>query len=103
MAEVRNRTAQRHRCWLKALFVFNEGRSTLDAIVRNLSESGALLECEQMQLLPQEFDLIITKSDGELLKHRAHQVWRLQGAIGVKFIDDSLDGPRSPSSMARAS
>ena len=102
MAEVQKRAAERHRCWLKALFVFNEGRSTLDAIVRNLSDIGALLECEELQLLPQEFDLLITKADGEQVRHRAHQVWRLAGAVGVKFDKETPGAPRSPSSMARA-
>ena len=102
MAETKQRAAERHRCWLKALFVFNEGRSSLDAIVRNLSDAGALLECEDMRLLPDEFDLIIVKASGEQARHRALQVWRHDGALGVKFIDDRTDSPRPRSTIAQA-
>jgi hypothetical protein len=103
MVETKQRAAERHRCWLKALFVFNDGRSSLDAIVRNLSDAGALLECEDMRLLPEEFDIIVVKASGEQARHRARQVWRHDGALGVKFIDDLKDSPRSSSTMAQAS
>jgi len=103
MAEITQRAAERRRCWLKALFVFNEGRSSLDAIVRNLSDQGALLECVDMRLLPEEFDLIIHKANGEDVRRRARQVWRHDGALGVQFIDDSVDATRSRSRMAQAS
>jgi len=91
MAETKQRAAERRRCWLKALFVFNDGRSTLDAIARNVSDIGALLECEDMRLLPQEFDLIITLADGEQARRRARQVWSHDGAVGVKFLDEDVE------------
>ena len=103
MAETKQRAAERHRCWLKALFVFNDGRSTLDAIARNVSDIGALLECEDMRLLPEEFDMIITLANGEHARFRARQVWSHNGALGVKFIDGSEDGPHAGNSMAQAS
>jgi hypothetical protein len=103
MSDTIQRAAERRRCWLKALFVFNDGRSSLDAIVRNLSEIGALLECEDLRLLPEEFDLIIHKANGEQARHRARQVWRHDGALGVKFIDDPTGVAHSRSRMAHAS
>jgi hypothetical protein len=90
MAETKLRAAERHRCWLKALFVFNDGRCSLDALVRNISDNGALLECEDMRLLPQEFDLLITRANGDLSRHHAKHVWNHDGAVGVKFLDDQM-------------
>jgi hypothetical protein len=87
------RAAERHRCWLKAMFVFNNGCSTLEALTRNVSETGALLSCEDIRLLPESFDLIIGMANGEQVKRKAQQVWSRDGAIGVKFTDGILDAP----------
>ena len=103
MAETKQRAAERHRCWLKALFVFNDGRSSLDAIARNVSEIGALLECENIGLLPDDFDLIITQANGEPFRRRARQVWAHNGALGVKFLDAESSTPSGDLRIAQAS
>jgi hypothetical protein len=95
MSDPNLRAAERHRCWLKALFVFNDGRCSLDALVRNLSDNGALLECEDMRLLPQEFDLLITLANGDLSRRHARHVWHHDGAVGVRFLEDRMSA-RSP-------
>jgi hypothetical protein len=94
MSETNLRGAERHRCWLKALFVFNDGRCSLDALVRNISDDGALLECEDMRLLPPEFDLVITLANGDLSRHHAKHVWKHDGAVGVKFLEGRIDTRR---------
>jgi hypothetical protein len=103
MAEAKQRAVERRRCWLKALFVFNDGRSTLDAIARNVSDNGALLECGDMRLLPEEFDLIINMANGEPMRRRARQVWSHDGAMGVRFVDEHADAPNPGNSLAQAS
>ncbi|HEY1474375.1 MAG TPA: PilZ domain-containing protein [Pseudolabrys sp.] len=53
-----------------------------DCIVRNVSETGALLEIESPVGIPNNFILIISK-DG--VKRSCHVAWRSARRIGVHF------------------
>ena len=54
---IERRTAPRHRTLKSGLIVFNGGRSTLACVIRNLSESGALLKVEISAGIPDRFTL----------------------------------------------
>lgn len=52
--------------------VFDGGRSRVDCIIRNLSQSGAKLEVASVKSIPNSFDLI---APGHR-PHACHVVWR---------------------------
>lgn len=54
---IERRTATRHRTLKTGLIVFNDGRSTLTCVVRNLSDTGALLKVEISAGIPESFTL----------------------------------------------
>ena len=80
MAE--KRQSSRRRTLKGAHIVFHEGRSTISCLVRNLSDTGALLRVESPIGIPDTFTLVIP---GEL-QREAHVVRRSGTEIGVGFI-----------------
>jgi hypothetical protein len=80
MMKPRNTT--RIRSFLKARLIFNDGNSSLDGLVRDLSESGARLQVSDSVALPDRFDLYIAKKD-ETRKVRIK--WRTNDEVGVAF------------------
>lgn len=88
-----NRRKPRMRTFKSGLLVFNEGRSTLDCVVRNISEGGAKLSFNQVADIPNVFH--ISLSDGA--KKTCRIVWRKSLDVGVSF-DAPEDAPAtSPS------
>ena len=86
----------RGRTFLHGQICFNDGRSTLDCIVRDISEQGARLEIHQIQSLPDSFRLILPQKKQEYL---ATIKWRRAEEVGVEFAnqessaaDESLRG-----------
>jgi hypothetical protein len=84
MAE--NRRAQRQRA-LKSGKIMVEGGgggSVFDCLVRNLSDTGALLEIESSLGIPDSFALSIGQAP-HLRTHRVHVVRREVTRLGVAF------------------
>jgi len=80
MMEERRRTPRR-RTLKGARIVFNDGRSTIDATVRNLSEDGANLRVASVVGIPDTF--ILQLSDGT--QHACRAIWHKSDEIGVSF------------------
>lgn len=81
MAEQRNET--RHRTLKPGLIVINDGYSTIECMVRNLSESGAQLMVESLLGIPDEF--VLKLKDGGSAK--AKIAWKRGKTIGIHFED----------------
>ncbi len=81
--------AERMRSLLRARMIFNEGRSTLDCVVRNMSATGARIEISDSIALPEVFDLHIPHKGR---KRAARLMWRDNGVIGAEFVDKG-EGP----------
>ena len=81
---IERRNAPRHRTLKTGLIVFNDGRSTLTCVVRNLSDTGALLRVENSAGVPQGFAL---RLDQKVIGCTA--VRRTLTEIGVRF--EALD------------
>ncbi|MFH6780830.1 MULTISPECIES: PilZ domain-containing protein [Methylobacterium] len=84
MSELRRET--RLRTFLKGRIVFNNGNSSMDCLVRDLSGSGARLMLSQTATLPEGFDLLIPAKDRT---HKAVLRWRREDSIGVTFTDEA--------------
>lgn len=94
MSELRRET--RLRTFLKGRIIFNNGNSSMDCLVRDLSASGARLMLSQTATLPAGFDLVIPAKDRT---HKATLRWRKDDSIGVTFAEE---GARPAPSMADA-
>ena len=86
------RVAPRLKTLLAARISFNNGQSTLDCLIRNLSDMGAKLIVSAAVTLPECFDLLIPQKS---VTRRGRIVWRRGEAMGVRFDEDA---PRSESS-----
>lgn len=60
-------------------------RSVFDCVVRNLSDSGARISCDQQIVLPDVFDLVLVKQQA---RKRVRTIWRGEGGIGIAFLGD---------------
>jgi hypothetical protein len=94
-----NRRIDRRTRTLKGgRIVYNGGYSAADCTVKNLSDSGALLEIEQVLGIPSEFILYVNpERDGRPCR----VAWRTGGRMGVTFtgppiVHQGPDGPKGP-------
>lgn len=83
MSELRRET--RLRTFLKGRIVFNNGNSSMDCLVRDLSPSGGRLMLSQTATLPDGFDLHIPAKDRV---HKATLRWRKDDSVGVTFVEE---------------
>jgi hypothetical protein len=60
----------------------NETGSTIDCVVRNISEYGACVEFDSTAKLPDEMSLNIPKKGRSFL---SRMVWRQAGRVGLAF------------------
>lgn len=81
------RRASRMRCYRQARCVFNDGKSDLDAVIRNISSTGARISGAELICLPDEFELWIHDGFGGYEKRLAKRVWAHGDHAGLEFID----------------
>jgi hypothetical protein len=77
---IERRQEPRYRTLKNARIVFNDRRSTVDCIVRNLSHHGALLVMPSTIGIPVEFELWIGDT-----RHDSSIVWLSKNRMGVKW------------------
>ncbi|WP_167591777.1 PilZ domain-containing protein [Jiella endophytica] len=90
------RGAPRMRVLKRAKLVFNNGFSTFDCIVRNISATGALLTIDDSVHLPKEFRMRI---GDEQTMRPAELIYRRSMFAGIRFLDV---GEREPHLSAPA-
>ena len=78
-----NRRSPRRRTLKGARIIFNDRRSVMDCVVRNLSAQGALLLVPNVLDIPSDFDLRI---EGETHDHAAHVVRKHKGSLVVSWV-----------------
>ncbi len=82
------RGGQRRKALKSGTIVFNDGQSVISCVVRNLSETGARLECDSFVDCPRGFTLKLTTGPSYECEVR----WMTIKAAGVEFmrvIDDA--------------
>lgn len=77
------RVSRRMRTLKKATIVIQGGYSVFDCVIRNISETGALLQVGGLGI-PSHFTL---KYDAPVPTHPCTVRWRTETAIGVSFDD----------------
>ena len=96
-APAQQRRTPRLRSLIAARIVFNNGQSTFECLIRDLSESGAKLAISALAPVPDTFDLIIPR-DNRI--HRARAMWRRANELGVRFEEPSSECASPPQSEA---
>lgn len=76
------RQTARLRSLLGARACYNQRRVTLDCVVRNISEGGALLVVSDAVVLPAMFELEIAQRQRS---YNAHVRWRSGTRVGISF------------------
>jgi hypothetical protein len=82
-----HRPARRSRVYRQARCVFNEQKSDLDTLIRNLSATGACISGFELRYLPDEFELWIHDGFGDYKKRRVRRMWAHGDHAGLAFID----------------
>lgn len=75
------RTTVRHRTLKGGRIVINNGHSTFECTVRNLSEAGARIKLASVVGIPDGFELLM--DDGR--KYDCTVIWRTAAEMGVSF------------------
>ena len=97
MSEHRRETRQ--RVFLKGRIMFNNGASSFDCLVRDMSATGARLVMSDATTLPDAFDLYIPQKDRTF---RATLRWRREDGIGVIFTEEQARTVAAPPDPAAA-
>ncbi len=77
------RNFHRGRTFLSGRITFNNRFSTMDCLVRNLSQNGAKLIISSPVMIPHEFDIHIHKRGDS---QRARLIWRSDIEMGIALI-----------------
>ena len=76
------RGSAREKVFLGGVAEINERTSTLDCVVRNLSENGACVELDCSARLPEQMNLTIARKERAFL---ARIIWRQANRVGLAF------------------
>jgi len=100
MSEHRNaserRRATRQKSFLRGCIYFNNRRSALDCLIRDISATGARLIFSDTVTIPDIVDLYIPQKERTL---RAHVHWRHGDEVGVAFAN-AAQGSHQPAHVA---
>jgi len=76
------RSTSRQRSFLQGRIYYNNRRTTVDCLVRDLSDTGAKLTFSETIAVPEAMELYIPNRE-EI--HRARVEWRVGNELGVSF------------------
>jgi hypothetical protein len=84
------RALVRHRTFIQGRIYFNNGMSSVDCIVRDLTEGGSRLEVPETVALPDAFELFLPNKDESF---HAKVAWRKGNSIGISWTSEPPPGP----------
>lgn len=93
LAVIERRKAERVKSLLKAKIVFNNRMTSIDCIIKNISNSGARVSIDNTVSIANEFDLEIPLKGKS---YRAFMKWRDRDSMGVEFIDGPAEVDNTP-------
>ena len=92
------RQVQRSRTYIGAVIAFNNRKSAMDCLIRNLSPAGAMVTFTNTAILPDKFDLTI---DHKQRSFRARAAWRRPHEAGLEFVAEHAGDETIPLDWAR--
>ena len=84
------RQSLRDKVFFGGVAAINESGSTMDCVVRNISEHGACVEFDSAAKLPDEFSLTIARKGRSFL---AKVIWWRDNFVGVAFSSETPSEP----------
>ena len=81
------RRAVRQKSFLRGNIQFNNGRSSADCLIRDITIYGARLVCSDSVTTPDVIDVYIPQKEQTL---RAHVIWRHGQEMGVAFAQAAM-------------
>ena len=84
------RESARQKSFLKGRIYFNHRRSSVDCLVRDISDQGAKLKFSETVAIPEAFELYIPNRDETF---RARVQWRTGEEVGVAFESEDVPAP----------
>ncbi len=85
------RQRARNKVFFGGVAAINEPGSTIDCVVRNLSEHGACVEFDSATKLPEEISLAIPRKGRSFL---SRMIWRRANKVGLAF--RNMTAPDAP-------
>jgi hypothetical protein len=79
----------RDRVFFGGVAAINESGSTMDCVVRNISEHGACVEFDSAAKLPEEISLTIPRKGRSFL---ARMIWQQANKVGLAFRNMTASG-----------
>ena len=98
MMMVEARRSERVRSFLRARILFNNGASTIDCTIKNISLHGAKIEIAHSLSVPSEFDLEVPQ---RARTYRAKMMWRAADSIGVEFLEQGVASENAQATIQR--
>ena len=95
---IERRSLVRHKTFIKGRIYFNNRLSSMDCIVRDVTNSGARLEVSENVPLPDAFEIYMPNKDEYF---HAQVEWRKGGSMGVSWSSDQASRPQSESGGRR--
>jgi hypothetical protein len=92
IAMIERRALPRHKTFIKGRIYFNNRLSSMDCIVRDVTDRGARLEASESVLLPDAFELYLPNKDEHFF---ARVEWRKGNHLGVSWSTDQATRYRS--------
>jgi|SRR5215207_8116136 len=97
-ADANRRDKPRLRSLIAATILYNNGQSTLECVIRNISEDGAKLAVPAEVALPDRFELAIPQRQKS---YRAAMAWRRGDEVGVSLEDPSAEPDQAAEAVLR--
>ena len=83
---IERRELVRHKTFIKGRIYFNNRLSSVDCIVRDMTERGARLQVPESVAVPDAFEIYLPNKDEQF---RAQAQWRKGDQIGVSWMPES--------------
>src|ERR1700680_295462 len=96
-AMAKQRAAGRHKSFLKGRIYFNNKQSSIDCLIREISEGGARLTFSDSVATPDVVELYIPNKDET---YRAKVKWHKGDEMGVAFVRSGVTDASSVSGAA---
>ncbi len=94
------RALARHKTFIKGRIYFNNRLSSMDCIVRDITDRGARLEASESVALPDAFELYLPNKDEHFF---ARVEWRKGSHLGVSWSGDPSVKQRSDAGQSEQS
>ena len=100
IAMIERRALARHKTFIKGRIYFNNRLSSMDCIVRDITDRGARLEASESVALPDAFELYLPNKDEHFF---ARVEWRKGSHLGVSWSGDPAARQRSEAGQSEQS